>query len=222
MPPRDAAREQMLAQHLRGRDIHDARVLQAMARVPREAFVEAGNEAEAYADHPLPIGAGQTISQPYIVALMAQAAMIGPEDRVLEVGTGSGYAAAVLAELARRVDTVERHAVLAQGAAERLVALGYRHVQVHHGDGSIGWPANAPYDAVLVAAAAPALPPALCEQLAPGGRAVIPIGAQAALQCLCRFTRSDGVCVAENLGGVVFVPLIGEQGWPEADAAVSC
>ena len=208
------AREHMLDCHLRARDIDDPRVLAAMRRVPREAFVAPGSEAEAYADMPLPIEEGQTISQPYIVALMAQAAQIQPGDRVLEVGTGSGYAAAVVSELAAHVDTVERHARLAAGAARRLDALGYRNIHVHHGDGSCGWPDAAPFDVILVAAAAPALPAALRDQLAIGGRAVIPLGAERDCQRLCRFTRrADGDCSAEDLGGVVFVPLIGEQGW---------
>jgi len=213
----DLARERMLARDLRGRDIRDPRVLAAMARVPRECFVEPGSEAQAYADCPLPIGQGQTLSQPYMVALMAQAASIGAADRVLEVGTGSGYAAAVLAELAARIDTVERHAALAALAARRLIELGYARVRVHLGDGSAGWPDAAPFDAIIVSAAAPALPPALCEQLAVGGRLVIPIGARIGTQRLCRFTRrnSAGGWEAEDLGGVVFVPLLGVQGWSE-------
>jgi protein-L-isoaspartate(D-aspartate) O-methyltransferase len=209
-----AARERMLARHLQARDIDDARVLEAMRRVPREKFVATSSMEYAYADTPLPIEEGQTISQPYIVALMAQAAQIQPGDRVLEVGTGSGYAAAVLGELAARVDTVERHARLAEVAAERLAALGYGNVHIHHGDGSRGWPEAAPFDAIVVAAAAPALPVALKQQLAVGGRAVIPVGGERDVQRLCRFTLgADGQCLVEDLGGVVFVPLIGEQGW---------
>lgn len=221
--PRDedlaAARERMLERDLRARDIHDERVLDAMARVPREHFVEAGMEASAYADAPLPIGAGQTISQPYMVALMAQAAGLRAGDRVLEVGTGSGYAAAVLGELAARVDSIERHPSLARLAARRLADLGYTHVHVHEGDGSLGWAEGAPFDAIVVAAGAPAVPQALQDQLAVGGRLVVPIGPDGGLQRLFRYTRrSPGDLAAEDLGGVVFVPLVGEQGWHPAGA----
>ena len=213
---REDARERMLERHLRARDIRDERVLAAMRRVPRERFVGEDIQARAYEDAPLPIGEGQAISQPYIVALMAQAARIGLDDRVLEVGTGSGYAAAVLAELAGRVDSVERHASLARVAAARLAGLGYRQVHVHLGDGSLGWPAGAPFDAIVVAAAAPVLPPALREQLEVGGRLVIPIGAGPDGQRLCRITRrAVGADQVEDLGGVVFVPLVGARGgWP--------
>jgi len=211
------ARERMLERDLRARDIRDPRVLAAMQRVPREAFVEPGMERQAYEDAPLPIGEGQTISQPYMVALMAQAAAINEADRVLEVGTGSGYAAAVLAELAARVDSVERHPSLAATASRRLAALGYLHLHVHVGDGSRGWPAGAPFDVIVVAAAAPAVPPALREQLAIGGRLVIPLGGDRGVQRLCRVTRRAADRFdSDDLGGVVFVPLVGEQGWAEA------
>lgn len=206
-----AARERMLETHLRGRDIDDQRVLAAMRAVPREAFVPPGMEAEAYADTPLPIGEGQTISQPYMVALMAQAAAIGARDRVLEVGTGSGYAAAVLGELAASVHSVERLPRLAASAARRLAALGYGHVHVHEGDGALGWRQEAPFNAILVAAGAPAVPQALREQLAIGGRLVIPLGASGGVQRLCRLTRTTiDQFSTEDLGGVVFVPLIGD------------
>jgi len=211
---REDARERMLERHLRARDIRDERVLAAMRRVPRERFVDEGSQAHAYDDAPLPIGEGQAISQPYIVALMAQAARIGLDDRVLEVGTGSGYAAAVLAELAGRVDSVERHASLARSAAARLAGLGYRRVEVHQGDGSLGWPGAAPFDAIVVAAAAPMLPPALRGQLEVGGRLVIPIGASPGGQRLYRITRrAVGPDQVEDLGEVVFVPLVGARGW---------
>lgn len=212
------ARERMLERHLRARDIRDSRVLAAMQQVPREAFVEPGMEGRAYEDAPLPIGEGQTISQPYMVALMAQAAAIGAGDRVLEVGTGSGYAAAVLAELAARVDSVERHPSLAATASRRLAGLGYQHLHVHVGDGSRGWAEGAPFDAIVVAAAAPAVPPALRDQLAIGGRLVIPLGDDGGVQRLCRLTRRavDKFDI-DDLGGVVFVPLVGEQGWAGGD-----
>ncbi|HEY0335519.1 MAG TPA: protein-L-isoaspartate(D-aspartate) O-methyltransferase [Stenotrophomonas sp.] len=222
LPGVEMARERMLESHLRARDIDDARVLAAMARVPRERFVEPGAESHAYVDAPLPIGEGQTISQPYIVALMAQAAAIGAADRVLEIGTGSGYGAAVLGELAARVDTVERHASLATTAARRLADLGYQQVHVHVGDGSCGWPESSPFDAIVVTAGAPGVPQALREQLAVGGRLVIPVGNADGGQRLCRFTRRlPGDMVCEDLGGVIFVPLVGEQGWPPESRADS-
>jgi len=211
-----SARERMVEHDLRGRDIDDPRVLAAMQRVPREVFVEPGMEDRAYVDSPLPIGEGQTISQPYMVALMAQASAIGEADRVLEVGTGSGYAAAVFAELAARVDSIERHASLAATAARRMADLGYQHVHVHVGDGSRGWPESMPFDVIVVAAGAPAVPQGLRDQLAIGGRLVIPLGSDDGVQRLCRVTRrAEGQFDTEDLGGVVFVPLVGEQGWPE-------
>lgn len=215
-----AARERMVGVHLVGRGIRDPRVLAAMRTVPRERFVGAGMEEHAYEDSPLPIGADQTISQPYIVALMAQAAEIAPGDRVLEVGAGSGYAAAVLSRLAGRVVAIERHASLAGEARERLAALGYDNVAVHVGDGSTGWPGDAPYDAILVAASAPEPPPALCAQLAIGGRLVVPVDAGDDHQRLRRLRRIDEERFDhEDLGAVRFVPLIGAQGWAGHDAA---
>ncbi|MEQ4575858.1 MAG: protein-L-isoaspartate(D-aspartate) O-methyltransferase [Gammaproteobacteria bacterium] len=210
-------RARMVREHLAARDIDDARVLEAMGAVPRERFVDSGMEALAYEDRPLPIGEGQTISQPYIVALMAQAAAIAPGGRVLEVGTGSGYAAAVLGRLAARVDTVERHAALAAQARERLRAIGQDNVHVHVGDGSEGWPSRAPFDAIVVAAGAPEPPPALREQLAIGGRLVIPVAAgEGEPQRLRRIVRvAPGRYEARDLGGVMFVPLVGAQGWRE-------
>jgi len=214
-----AARERMIEVQLAGRGIRDPRVLAAMRTVPRERFVGAGMEALAYEDSPLPIGAGQTISQPYIVALMAQAAEIEPGDRVLEVGAGSGYAAAVLSRLAGRVVAIERHASLADEARERLAALGYDNVAVHVGDGSTGWPGEGPYDAILVAAGAPEPPPALCAQLAIGGRLVVPVDAGDDHQRLRRIRRIDEERFEhEDLGAVRFVPLIGTQGWAGHDA----
>jgi len=203
-----------LVELLSRRGIQDHRVLQAMGRVPREGFVPPELEEYAYEDAPLPIGEEQTISQPLVVALMAQAAEIGPGDRVLEVGTGSGYAAAVFAELAAEVYTVERHASLAHGARARLDALGYENVRVLHGDGTLGWPEHAPYDAILVAAGGPDVPKPLLAQLAPGGRLVIPVGRTQREQSLLRVVRTPGGLVREDLGGVRFVPLIGRAGWP--------
>jgi protein-L-isoaspartate(D-aspartate) O-methyltransferase len=170
------ARHHMVERHLARRGIADARVLKAMEAVPRETFVDEGFEEFAYEDSPLPIAEGQTISQPYIVARMAEAAEIDPADNVLEVGAGSGYAAAVLSHLAREVSAIERHAALAQKAAARLAALGRRNVKLRTGDGTKGWPEKAPFDAILVSAGGPAAPRALKEQLKIGGRLIIPIG----------------------------------------------
>jgi protein-L-isoaspartate(D-aspartate) O-methyltransferase len=184
--------------------------------VPRETFVPERLAEFAYDDTPLPIAEQQTISQPYVVALMAEALELGPGDRVLEIGAGSGYAAAVLSRIAREVWTVERHASLAREARERMGRLGYGNVQVVHGDGTLGWPERAPYDAIVVAAGGPEVPPALLDQLAPGGRLVIPIGPDPRTQSLVRVRRRpDGGHVREELGGVRFVPLIGAQGWNE-------
>lgn len=210
----DSLRSQMVERQIAARGISDQRVLAALRQVPRERFVSDAMQEFAYEDAPLPIESGQTISQPYIVALMLQALGLGPGDRALEVGTGSGYAAAVLASLAREVVTVERIPELALGAAERLARLGFENVRVHHGDGTLGWPVGAPYEAICVAAGAPKPPPALLEQLAIGGRLVIPHG-DADNQRLVRITRNDERTYAEQeLGHVRFVPLVGEQGWP--------
>ena len=203
----------MVRRHIKGRGISDRRVLEAMATVPREAFVGAVQARRAYADGPLPIGEGQTISQPYVVAWMAEAAEVGPGDRVLEVGTGSGYAAAVLGRLADAVYTVERHAVLARAAAERLRKLGCDNVKVRHGDGNEGWSEHAPYDAIVVAAAGPHVPGALRAQLRKGGRLVIPVGGRWATQRLIRERRGEsGEFTCEELGAVRFVPLVDQIG----------
>jgi protein-L-isoaspartate(D-aspartate) O-methyltransferase len=210
----ESRRQRMVSDHLRRRDIIDPAVLAAFARVPREEFVPANLAEHAYADIPLPIGNGQTISQPYVVAMTVQALKLSGHERVLEIGTGSGYAAAVLASLARDVVTVERIPELAITAAERLARLGFHNVHVHQGDGTLGWPVNAPYEAICVAAGAPQPPQALLEQLAIGGRLVIPHG-DAENQRLVRITRKDQMTYAEeDLGHVRFVPLIGDQGWP--------
>jgi protein-L-isoaspartate(D-aspartate) O-methyltransferase len=203
----------MVADQLRKRGIHDERVLAAFAEVPREAFVGADLKAKAYADFPLPIGHGQTISQPYVVALTAAALQVKPTDHVLDVGTGSGYAAAILAKLAAHVETIERFAELAKSAAAALA--GYANVVVHCGDGSLGWPEGAPYDAIAVAASAPEAPRSLMRQLAIGGRLVIPIGS-ADEQALIRIVRtSETGFDRRTVAPVVFVPLVGREGWPE-------
>jgi protein-L-isoaspartate(D-aspartate) O-methyltransferase len=209
-----ARRQQMVADHLRGRDISDPRVLAAMGNLPRERFVPSAFADRAYDDTPLPIGAGQTISQPYIVALTAQALRLEGHERVLDVGTGSGYAAAILGLLAREVHTVERIEELATGAAAVLAGLGIANVHVHHADGTLGWPAAAPYEAIAVAAGAPGPPPALVAQLTIGGRLVVPVGTTEA-QHLVRITRTSEIdYTEEDLGDVRFVPLLGAQGWP--------
>lgn len=196
------------------RGIRDERVLAALRQVPREAFVDQEFAKCAYQDAPLPIGHGQTISQPLIVATMAEAARIGPTDRVLEVGTGSGYVAAVLGELAAAVFTVERHRELAERAEDRLRSAGHGNVTVRTGDGTRGWPEEAPFDAIVVSAAGPSVPRSLKEQLRIGGRLVIPVGSRRGEQRLLRLTRaSDDRFEEEDLGGVRFVPLIGDEGW---------
>ena len=210
------ARQAMVERQLSARGIRDARVLDAMSRVPREAFVAADLADYAYDDNPLPIGEGQTISQPYIVALMAEAARIGPDARVLEVGAGSGYAAAILSMLAAEVVAVERHKALADRARETLKRLGYANVVVVEGDGSRGVPEKAPFDAILVAAGAPAPPQSLKEQLAEGGRLVIPVSVNMH-QDLRAITRRGEVYEEEDLGAVRFVPLMGREGWVDSD-----
>ena len=209
----------MVRRHLQARGIHDPRVLAAMRIVKRESFIPAELAEFAYEDSPLPIAVGQTISQPYIVALMAEALRLEPGDRVLEIGTGSGYAAAVLAEVAARVYTIERHAELANTARARLAELGYRNIDVRCGDGTLGWAEHAPYQAIVVAAGGPEIPRPLLGQLAVGGRLVIPIG-DARTQELVRVTRTGPEQYdREDLGGVRFVPLIGSEGWAEPETA---
>jgi protein-L-isoaspartate(D-aspartate) O-methyltransferase len=206
-------RADMVRRHLAGRDITDPDVLRAMGAIQRERFVPRSARPHAYDDRALPIGAGQTISQPYIVALMTQALELDGSSRVLEIGTGSGYAAAVLGEIAARVDTVERHRELAVTAAAVLAECGYDNVAVHEGDGSLGWPDGAPYDAIVVTASAPSVPEALVDQLAEGGRLVLPVGGGSWDQRLVRVRRRGASVVEDDLGGVAFVPLIGVQGW---------
>jgi len=211
-------RGSMVARQLEARGIRDARVIAAMKRIPRHAFVAAAMRREAYEDSPLPIEEGQTISQPYIVALMLEAARLGAGDRMLEVGAGSGYASAVAAQLVAHVDAVERHARLVELARERLARLGIANIDVHVGDGSTGWPSGAPYDAIVVAAAGPRVPAALREQLAVGGRLVIPVASGYGAQRLVLVERrGDAEWHEDDLGGVMFVPLVGAQGWPDRD-----
>ncbi len=214
-----ASRARMVAEHIASRGVSDPRVLAAMAMVPRELFVGDQLAEFAYEDTPLPIGTGQTISQPYIVAVMADAAQIGPDDRVLEIGTGSGYGAAVLSRMAAEVWTIERHAVLADEARSRLRSLDYDNVRVVVGDGTLGWPEEAPFDAIVVTAGGPAVPAALWEQLAEGGRLIIPVGPETRGQELLRVRRVDGEPIEEDLGAVRFVPLVGEQGWDAESTA---
>ena len=205
-------RERMVARQIEKRGIRNPRVLAAMAEVPRERFVPAQLAGRAYEDEPLPIGEDQTISQPYIVALMIEAADVAPGDRVLEVGAGSGYAAAVMACIADRVYAIERHETLAKSARRRVVELGYDNLTVLTGDGSLGLPAHAPYDAIVVSAGSDRVPEPLRQQLAIGGRLVVPVGG-ASIQTLFCVTRTGENSWTENdLGGVRFVPLIGEHG----------
>jgi protein-L-isoaspartate(D-aspartate) O-methyltransferase len=204
----------MVEHQLIARSVHDPLVLRAMGKVPRERFMPADLRDSAYGDHPLPIGHGQTISQPYIVAHMTEALELTGEEKVLEIGTGSGYQAAVLAEIAREVYTVERIAELSEKAKEVLLELGYRNVFFKVHNGTLGWPENAPYDAILVTAAAPDIPETFLEQLKDGGRLVIPVGERYS-QNLVRITRSGDRKLREDLGAVRFVSLMGEYGWKE-------
>lgn len=208
-------RQLMVRNQLVGRGIEDARVLQAMGEVPREKFVGELWQHAAYADGALPIECGQTISQPFTVAYMCEAAQIMPEDKVLEIGTGSGYGAAVLSRLCREVHTVERIPTLSKLAAERLDRLGFGNVQVHTANGSLGVPNEEPFDAILVTAGAEALPTPYVSQIRDGGRIVIPLGGTLHSQVMYRFTRQGDHLHTDNLGNFAFVPLIGEHGWDE-------
>ncbi|MGM8897882.1 MULTISPECIES: protein-L-isoaspartate(D-aspartate) O-methyltransferase [unclassified Psychrobacter] len=209
-------RQQMIDRQLAARGIHDQTVLNALGTVPREAFIPTDLIEFAYKDSPLPIEENQTISQPFIVALMTAALELKSDDRVLEVGTGSGYAAAVLAEICEHVYTIERHKALADTAQMRLKKLGYTNVQVKHGDGTLGWVDYAPFDAIIVAAGGPEAPQILKEQLAIGGRMVIPVGSTLKSQKLVRIRRiSKEEYETKDLGSVRFVPLIGAAGWKE-------
>jgi protein-L-isoaspartate(D-aspartate) O-methyltransferase len=202
-----AARQHMVEGQLRQRDIRDERVLQAMATIPRHLFVPPAWRSQAYDDGPLPIGEEQTISQPYIVALMTESLRLKGTETVLEIGTGSGYQAAVLSVLAKKIYSIEIIPELAETSRERLTALGYKNVEVIVGDGNLGWPQGSPYDAIIVTAAAPQIPPALIEQLAEGGRMVLPVEVEEE-QHLLRLQKREGKIIREDLGPVRFVPLV--------------
>lgn len=204
------ARKRMVEKDLRGRDITDPKVLEVMGRIPRHLFVDPSLQDQAYADHPLPIGEGQTISQPYIVALMTQILKIKPGEKVLEIGTGSGYQAAVLAEMTDQVYSMEIREGLARRAQERLRSLGYDQVHIRNGDGYFGWEEAAPFDAILITCAANHIPPPLIQQLKEGGRLIIPLGSTTYFQTLTLLTKKGGETHVQHLTGVAFVPMTGE------------
>ena len=208
-----AAMRAKLIKHL-STEIRDKRVLDAMARIPRECFVPPEEQPLAYEDRPLPIGFDQTISQPLIIAMMTEALELTSDDKVLELGTGSGYQAAILAELARQVVTTERVPPLAKGAKEVLDGLGYTNIEVHLAEETLGWKRGAPYNAIIVTAGAPKVPDALLEQLAIGGRLIIPVGSRY-VQELYKVTKHKKRNVVQNLGGCRFVSLIGKDAWEE-------
>jgi protein-L-isoaspartate(D-aspartate) O-methyltransferase len=207
-------REKMVTDQLIKMNIHDQRVLDAMLEVPREDFVPKYEKGKAYVDGPLKIGCGQTISQPYMVALMSELLDLAEDERVLEVGTGSGYQTCILSKLAGTVYTIERHKKLAQGARELFRKLALTNIEVMVGDGTAGWPQHAPYDGIIVTAAAPEAPVPLLEQLAPGGRLVIPVGSRSN-QMLQLIKRKEDRYVTTSHCGCRFVPLVGEYGWEE-------
>ncbi|UCG79724.1 MAG: protein-L-isoaspartate(D-aspartate) O-methyltransferase [Desulfobacterales bacterium] len=208
--PCAAARQRMVVRQLKARDIADPRVLEVMGTVKRHLFVSRRHSAQAYADHPLPIGEGQTISQPYIVALMTQILDVKPGEKVLEIGTGSGYQAAVLSHFTDKVWSIEIRKGLAQKASERLKALGYKNIKVKHGDGYFGWPEYAPFDAIMVTAAANHVAPPLLDQLKMGGHLLIPLGSTTYYQTLTKITKTPKGKDVEHLLGVVFVPMVGK------------
>ena len=205
-------REHMVESQLARRGIKDKRVLDAMRQVPRHLFVPKDTRGLAYCDGPLPIGQGQTISQPYIVALMTELLELTGQEKVLELGTGSGYQAAILSRLVGQVYSVERHAALAEQAEKVLAQLGYDNVVISVGDGTLGWPEHSPYEAIIVTAAAPDIPQPLMEQLADGGRLVAPVGSRWS-QVLAKVKRQGETLVREHLTAVAFVPLVGKYGW---------
>jgi protein-L-isoaspartate(D-aspartate) O-methyltransferase len=208
-PDFKALREKMVESQIQARGVKDAKVLEAMRRVERHLFVPPQLRSQAYQDHPLPIGEGQTISQPYIVALMTELLELQGGERVLEIGTGSGYQAAILAEIAREVYTIEIIESLATSARKRLEELGYRNIQVRHGDGYKGWPEVAPFDAIIVTAAPDRIPPPLIDQLKEGGRMVIPVGV--GFQTLKKIVKREGKPIRRDILPVLFVPLTGEE-----------
>jgi len=203
-------RLRMVEKDIKARGISDERVLSVMAKVPRHLFVDRRYRSQAYADHPLPIDEGQTISQPYIVALMTELLRLKPTDRVLEIGTGSGYQAAVLAEMVMEVYTIEIRERLARKARRLLEKLGYKNIKVKHADGYFGWKEYAPFDAIIVTAAANHIPPPLVKQLKEGGRLVIPLGSTVFYQILTVVTKKDGKIIAKQIAPVAFVPMVGE------------
>jgi len=208
----DRLRLRMVERQIKARGIRDERVLEAMRKVPRHLFLSSETADQAYEDHPVSIGSGQTISQPYMVALMTEVLELKGDEKVLEIGTGSGYQTAVLAELAREVYSVERIPELAEEARIKLEDLGYTNVHIRVGNGTLGWPEQAPFDAILVTAGAPKVPKPLKTQLADGGRLVIPVGSEFH-QVLYRIKRRGDEFLEEPLTSCVFVPLIGEEGW---------
>lgn len=210
--PFELARHAMIARQLRNRGVTGERVLQAMGKVPRHEFVPEKLQSAAYDDDPVPVGEGQTVSQPYIVGYMLQALELAPAHRVLEIGTGTGYQAALLGELAGEIYTIERVPALVVAAVQNLSRLGYINIKVVHGDGTQGLPEHAPYDRIIVAAAAPSVPGALFDQLAEGGRMVIPVGSPE-MQDLLLVRKENGQQIVTQLEGCRFVPLIGNQGF---------
>jgi protein-L-isoaspartate(D-aspartate) O-methyltransferase len=212
--PHALMRRLMVDRQIRSRGIRNPHVIEAMLQVPRHLFVDHDDLGEAYEDHPLPIGAGQTISQPYMVALMTELLDLELHHRVLEIGTGSGYQAAIIARMAEQIISIERIPELAANAREAISRLGYVNVEIVVGDGSLGWPAGAPFDRIVVTAAAPRVPPALEEQLAEGGRLVIPTGGLD-MQELLLIEKRNGRLITRGHGGCRFVKLVGEQGWSE-------
>jgi len=204
-------RQQMVEQDMKGRDIKDPIVLSVMGRVPRHLFVDAAYRDIAYGDHPLPIGEGQTISQPYVVALMTESLRLKPTDRVLEIGTGSGYQAAVLAEIVKEVYTIEIRKPLADRAERTLADLGYRNVRVRFGDGYFGWPEQAPFDAIIITASANHIPPPLIDQLKESGRLIVPLGSTVYYQTLTLATKRKGQLDVEQICPVAFVPMTGKM-----------
>lgn len=212
------ARQQMIDRQLIARGIKDQAVLDAMNKVPRHLFVEEALAHRAYGDHPLPIGEQQTISQPFIVAQMTEALELKPRDRVLEIGTGSGYQAAILAELCYRVYTIERIRSLMVKTRQLLEGLGYRNILFRLNDGTCGWEEQSPYDAIIVTAGAPDIPEPLLQQLAPEGRMVLPVGQNRSAQTLLKIKKDkSGRITRTNLGGCRFVDLVGKHGWLEND-----
>ncbi len=203
-------RQEMVRGQLISRGISDRKVLNAMSRIPRHLFVDKSLRNKAYGDHPLPIGEGQTISQPYVVALMTEALKLKPTDRVLEIGTGSGYQAAVLAEIVKEVYTIEIRKRLKDRATAVLKKLGYKNIKTKHADGYFGWEEYAPFDAVIITASANHIPPPLVRQLKDGGRLIIPLGSTVYYQTLTLVTKRGKDLEVEQMGGVTFVPMIGE------------